>query len=203
MQLTAPQQRVLTLIHDWLRREGYPPTLRELAQHLGVCIGTIQTHLRALQRKGALERRPFQARGLCPTARAEGSPSATVREVPLRGNVAAGKPLRAEEPVEGVLPLPTAWATGEDLLCLRVCDDSMRPTMREGDDLLVRRQATVEHGAIAVASIEGEVTVKRVVLGGNGLTLQPDNEAFPTLRVHRRLGSVEIIGKAIGVYRKL
>jgi SOS-response transcriptional repressor LexA len=48
MQLTASQQRVLTLIHDWLRREGYPPTLRELAQHLGVCIGTIQTHLRAL-----------------------------------------------------------------------------------------------------------------------------------------------------------
>jgi repressor LexA len=117
--------------------------------------------------------------------------------------VAAGKPLLAAEHIEGLLPLPTAWATGEDIFCLRVRGESMLPTLSEGDYLLVRRQATVEHGAIAVASIEGEVTVKRVVLGGNGVTLKPDNDAFPALRVNRRLGRVEIIGKAIGVYRKL
>jgi repressor LexA len=203
MPLTAQQHRVLTVIQDQVRREGYPPTVRELAQHLGVAIGTVQAHLRALERKGALKRRPFQARGLCPTAHVERSGGDAVRDVPILGQVPAGTPLLAMENLEGVIPVSTAWATGEELFFVRVRGASMQPTLWEGDDLLVRRQAAVEHGAIAVALIEGEVVVKRVVRTGQRLTLQPDNDAFPPLTVHGRQRPVQILGQAMGVYRRL
>jgi repressor LexA len=79
----------------------------------------------------------------------------------------------------------------------------MVPTLHDGDYLLVRRQESVEHGTIAVALIEGEVTVKRVVPGGHDLILTPDNEAFPVLRVNVRQQTLRILGKAVGLYRKL
>lgn len=78
----------------------------------------------------------------------------------------------------------------------------MVPTLCEGDYLLVRRQESVENGAIAVILVEGEVTVKRALLSRHSLTLEPDNDAFPSLTVNLRPQTVQILGKAIGVYRK-
>jgi SOS-response transcriptional repressor LexA len=79
----------------------------------------------------------------------------------------------------------------------------MMPTLWDGDYLLIRRQAAVENDAIAVALIEGEVVVKRVVRTGHHLTLKPDNDAFPTRTVNLQQQTVQIVGKAVGVYRKL
>ena len=203
MSLTDRQRRVLDAIQDCLRRQGYPPTVRELAQHLGVSIGTVQAHLRALERKGVLKRRPFQARGLSLTAPEERSGGEAVRNVPILGSVAAGTPLLAVENLEGVLPVYTEWAKGEELFCVRVQGESMMPTLWDGDYLLIRRQAAVEHDAIAVALIEGEVVVKRVIRTGRYLTLKPDNDAFPTRTVNLQQQTVQILGKAVGVYRKL
>jgi repressor LexA len=203
MPLTNQQQRVLTVIQDQLRRQGYPPTVRELARHLGVSIGTVQAHLRALERKGALKRRPFQARGLYLTALVERSGADAVRDVPILGQVDAGTPLLAVQNIEGVIPLCTEWAKGEELFFVRVRGESMVPTLWEGDYLLVRRQEAVENEAIAVALIEGEVVVKRVVRTGHHLTLKPDNDAFPLLTVNLKQQTVQILGKAVGVYRKL
>ena len=112
MPLTDQQHRVLTAIQDQIRRQGYPPTVRELAQHLGVAVGTVQAHLRALERKGALKRRPFQARGLFPTAHIARSGGDAVRDVPILGRVAAGTPLLAVENLEGVILVCTACAKG-------------------------------------------------------------------------------------------
>jgi repressor LexA len=112
MPLTNQQHRVLTVIEDHVTRQGYPPTVRELAQQLGVAIGTVQTHLRALERKGALKRRPFQARGLCPTAHVERPGGDAVRDIPILGRVAAGTPLLAVENLDGVIPVSTEWAKG-------------------------------------------------------------------------------------------
>jgi repressor LexA len=203
MPLTDQQQRVLDAIQDRLRRQGYPPTVRELAQHLGVSIGTVQAHLRALERKGALKRRPFQARGLYLTAPEERSGGEAVRNIPIVGPVAAGTPLLAVENIEGVIPVHTDWAKGEELFCVRVKGESMMPTLWDGDYLLIRRQAAVENDAIAVALTEGEVVVKRVVRTGHHLTLKPDNDAFPTRTVNLKQQTVQILGKAVGVYRKL
>jgi repressor LexA len=203
MPLTEQQRRVLAAIQDCVRRQGYPPTVRELAQHFGVSIGTVQAHLRALERKGALKRRPFQARGLYLTAPVERSKDDAVRDIPILGQVAAGTPLLAVENIEGVMPVCTEWAKGEELFFVRVSGESMVPTLWDGDYLLVRRQASVENGAIAIALIAGEVTVKRVVRTGRRLTLKPDNDAFPPLIVQLQQQTVQILGKAVGVYRKL
>ena len=203
MSLTNRQRRVLDTIQDRLKRQGFPPIVRELAEHLGVSIGTVQAHLRALERKGALKRRPFQARGLYLTAPEERSGGEAVRNVPIVGSVAAGTPLLAVENIEGVIPVHTDWAKGEELFCVRVKGESMMPTLWDGDYLLIRRQATVENDAIAVALTEGEVVVKRVVRTGHHLTLKPDNDAFPTRTVNLKQQTVQILGKAVGVYRKL
>jgi len=203
MSLTDQQRRVLDTIQDCLKRQGFPPTVRELAEHLGVSIGTVQAHLRALERKGALKRRPFQARGLYLTAPVERSGGDAVRNVPILGPVAAGTPLLAVENIEGVIPVCTEWAKGEELFFVRVRGESMMPTLWDGDYLLMRRQAAVENEAIAVALIEGEVVVKRVVRTGHHLTLKPDNDAFPTRTVNLKQQTVQILGKAVGVYRKL
>jgi repressor LexA len=194
---------VLHAIQDGLRKQGYPPTVRELAQHLGVSIGTVQAHLRALERKGALKRRPFQARGLYLTAPVERSGGDAVRNVPILGPVAAGTPLLAVENLAGVIPVCTEWAQGEELVFVRVKGKSMMPTLWDGDYLLMRRQEAVENEAIAVALIEGEVVVKRVVRTGHHLTLKPDNDTFPTRTVNLKQQTVQILGKAVGVYRKL
>ena len=203
MSLTDQQRRVLNAIQDRLRRQGYPPTVRELAQHLGVSIGTVQSHLRALERKGALKRRPFQARGLYLMAPEERSEGKAVRNVPIVGLVPAGTPLVAVENIEGVIPVYTEWAKGEELFCVRVKGESMIPTLWDGDYLLIRRQAAVENGAIAVTLMEGEVVMKGVVRTGHHLTLTPDNDAFPTRTVNLKQQTVQILGKAVGVYRKL
>jgi repressor LexA len=203
MSLTHQQRRVLDAIQYRLRRQGYPPTVRELAQHLGVSIGTVQAHLRALERKGALKRRPFQARGLYLTAPEERSGGEAFRNAPIVGSVAAGTPLLAVETIEGVIPVHTEWAKGEELFCVRVKGESMMPTLWDGDYLLIRRQAAVENEAIAVAFMEGELVVKRVVRTSHHLTLKPDNDAFPTRTVNLRQQPVQILGKAVGVYRKL
>jgi repressor LexA len=107
------------------------------------------------------------------------------------------------ENIEGVLPVYTEWAKGEELFCVRVQGESMMPTLWDGDYLLIRRQAAVEHEAIAVVLMEGEVVVKRVVRTGHHLTLKPDNDAFPTRTVNLQQQTVQILGKAVGVYRKL
>jgi repressor LexA len=183
--------------------QGYPPTVRELAEHLGISIGTVQAHIRALERKGSLKRRPFQARGLYLPAPEERPEGEAVRNVPIVGSVAAGTPLLALENIQGVIPVYTEWAKGEDLFFVRVKGESMVPTLRDGDYLLIRRQAAVENDAIAVILIEGEVVVKRGVRTGHYLTLQPDNDAFPTRTVNLKQQTVQILGRAVGIYRKL
>jgi repressor LexA len=117
--------------------------------------------------------------------------------------VAAGTPLLAVENIEGVIPVHTEWAKGEELFCMRVKGESMMPTLLDGDYLLIRRQAAVEDEAIAVALMEGEVVVKRVVRTNHDLALKPDNDAFPTRTVNLQQQTVQILGKAVGVYRKL
>jgi SOS-response transcriptional repressor LexA len=107
------------------------------------------------------------------------------------------------ENIEGVIPVCTEWAKGEKLFFVRVRSESMMPTLWDGDYLLMRRQAAVENEAVAVTLIEGEVVVKSVVRTGHYLTLKPDNDAFPIRTVNLKQQTVQILGKAVGVYRKL
>lgn len=201
--LTARQLEVLDFIRRFVEDEGYPPTIREIAQHFAISIRAVQDHLAALEGKGCLKRSRLRARGL-EIERPPRHEEARVRDVPLVGRIAAGSPILAVENVEGTIPIASEWASGEDLFLLRVAGESMVPTLCDGDYVLVRCQPAVREGEIAVALLDGEVTVKRFHTIGGTVVLKPDNEAVEPITLAAGQGiQLRILGKVIGVYRRL
>jgi repressor LexA len=198
--LTDRQQAVLDFVEEFCVRQGYPPTVREVAAHFGVQPRAAADHLAALKRKGYLHREPGLSRGLALTARAPGP----VVEVPVLGRIAAGQPLLAGENVEDTLPLPRSWVRGEESFLLKVAGESMAPLILPGDLVMVRVQPRVARGEIAVALVDEEATLKRVYEEAGGLVLKGDNPSFTPLRFSsREAAEVRILGKVVGVYRNL
>jgi repressor LexA len=190
---TAKQKAVLALVEK-LGERGYPPSLRELAKGLKLS-GTraVEKHLAALERKGHL-RRGAGARSLELTQRV------SARRVPIVGRVAAGKPLLAEEHLEGTMTVDAEASRGGAFL-LRVKGESMKDAgILDGDLVLVRPQADAESGDIVVALLGDEATVKTLIKQKDRMTLQPANPAFRPLVV----GPGEpyaVAGKVVGVFR--
>jgi len=199
--LTEKQRVVLAFVEDFCRRQGYPPTVREVAAHFGVQPRAAADHLAALKKKGYLHREPGLSRGLSLASRLE---EQTV-EVPILGRIAAGQPLLAAEQVEDTLPLPRSWVPGEEAFLLRVSGDSMAPLLLPGDLVMVRVQPRVSRGEIAVVLVDEEATVKRVYEEAGGLVLRGDNPDFTPLRFppEEAAALVQILGKVVGVYRSL
>jgi repressor LexA len=199
--LTDKQQAVLTFVEDFCVRQGYPPTVREVAAHFAIQPRAAADHLEALKRKGHLRREPGLSRGLVLSLRGPGQ----VVEVPVLGRIAAGQPLLAEENVEDTLPLPRAWVRGEEVFLLKVSGESMAPLILPGDLVMVRVQPRVERGEIAVVLVAEEATLKRVFQEAGGLVLKGDNPDFTPLRFSAAevAEMVQILGKVVGVYRSL
>ncbi len=199
--LTEKQQAVLTFVEDFCVRQGYPPTVREVAAHFAIQPRAAADHLEALKRKGHLHREPGLSRGLVLSLRGPGQ----VVEVPVLGRIAAGQPLLAEENVEDTLPLPRAWVRGEEVFLLKVSGESMAPLILPGDLVMVRVQRQVERGEIAVVLVGEEATLKRVHQEAGGLVLKGDNPDFTPLRFSAAevAEMVQILGKVVGVYRSL
>jgi repressor LexA len=199
--LTDRQRLVLTFVEEFCRRQGYPPTVREVAAHFGVQPRAAADHLAALKRKGHLHREPGRSRGLSLVSRLEEQ----VVEVPILGRIAAGQPLLATEQVEDTLALPRAWVQGEEVFLLRVSGESMAPLLLPGDLVMVRVQPRVSRGEIAVVLVDEEATVKRVFEEAGGLVLKGDNPDFAPLRFAPAEAAelVQILGKVVGVYRSL
>ncbi len=199
--LTEKQRVVLAFVEDFCRRQGYPPTVREVAAHFGVQPRAAADHLAALKKKGYLHREPGLSRGLSLASRLE---EQTV-EVPILGRIAAGQPLLAAEQVEDTLALPRTWVQGEEVFLLRVSGDSMAPLLLPGDLVMVRVQPRVARGEIAVVLVDEEATVKRVYEEAGGLVLKGDNPHFTPLRFAPEEAAVlvQILGKVVGVYRSL
>jgi len=199
--LTEKQQAVLTFVEDFCVRQGYPPTVREVAAHFAIQPRAAADHLEALKRKGHLHREPGLSRGLVLSLRGPGQ----VVEVPVLGRIAAGQPLLAEENVEDTLPLPRAWVRGEEVFLLKVSGESMAPLILPGDLVMVRVQPRVERGEIAVVLVAEEATLKRVFQEAGGLVLKGDNPDFTPLRFSAAevAEMVQILGKVVGVYRSL
>lgn len=199
--LTEKQQAVLAFVEDFCERQGYPPTVREVAAHFAIQPRAAVDHLDALKRKGHLHREPGLSRGLVLSLRGPGQ----VVEVPVLGRIAAGQPLLAEENVEDTLPLPRAWVRGEEVFLLKVSGESMAPLILPGDLVMVRVQPRVERGEIAVVLVGEEATLKRVFQEAGGLVLKGDNPDFTPLRFSAAevAEMVQILGKVVGVYRSL
>jgi repressor LexA len=198
--LTERQQEVLAFVEEFCARQGYPPTVREVGTHFAIQPRAAADHLSALKRKGYLHREPGRSRGLALFPRTPGQ----VVEVPVLGRIAAGQPLLASENVEDTLPLPRSWVRGEEVFLLKVTGESMAPLILPGDLVMVRVQARVARGEIAVVLVEDEATLKRVYAETGGLVLKGDNPDFTPLRFSPAEASeVQILGKVVGIYRSL
>ena len=202
MKLSARQQEILEFIQDRVEQDGLPPTRAEINRHFGFSSpNAAQSHLHALERKGAIRINPRLARGIVPLVSDRGAPGET--GIPLIGRVAAGQPLLAIENREQMVDLDrTLFQPRPDYL-LRVTGDSMIDDgILDGDLLAVHRTPDARSGQIVVARINDEVTVKRLRRQGRGIVLQPANPAFDDIRVSPR-DDFTIEGLAVGVMRNL
>jgi len=208
-ELTARQRDVLNFIRAFTARHGVPPTVREIGEKFRVTPRAAFDHLRALERKGMLQRRTAPgrtARGLTLTEAAGGRANGPSISVPILGRIAAGQPLLAEENRDGDLPIaPGALpGRGEDLFALRVRGESMiNAHICDGDLVLVRRQDSAQLNDIVVALVESEsgdeATVKRFQRDGERVVLKPEHPTMAPIVVDPR--AVRIIGKVVGLLR--
>lgn len=199
--LTERQKEILAFITRQVEKEGFPPTLQEIARRFRFAsVNAVRDHLGALERKGYIRRKAGASRSLTLEAAAR-PPSGR----PLVGTVPAGTPVLAEENFEGYLDLNDYFGRGDGTFLLRVRGESMIGAgIHDGDIVVVRYQKEVGPGEIGVAFIDGEATVKRIFPEKDGsFRLQPENPDMGP--IHIRAGEEEfaIAGKVIGVIRRL
>ena len=194
------QQRILAFIEQEIAQKGYPPSVREIGDAVGLkSTSTVHGHLRRLEARGFLRRDAMKPRAMeVRNADAHARPSG-IQLVPLVGNVAAGSPILAEEYVEDQIPLPEALLGEGKHFILKVHGDSMiNAGIMDGDYVVVRQQNTANNGEIVVALIDGSATVKRYYRENGHFRLQPENNSM--LPIITR--TLDIAGKVVTVYRK-
>lgn len=223
--LTERQHRVLSFIDAQIRRNGFPPTIREIGRHLGIrSTNGVNDHLNALERKGFIKRQDHKSRtlvvikggkldGARPPRAATVEPISLAQdsliEVPLLGRVAAGQPILAEEDREDTVRISSFFlgrgARQEKIFALRVVGESMIDDgIHDGDFLFVKKQPTARSGEIVVAMIEGEATVKRFFPEGDRIRFQPANAQMEPIFVDKRaFKQTDVLGVVVGVYRRV
>lgn len=198
--LTPRQTQVLRLIQNRISESGMPPTRAEIAQELGFrSANAAEEHLRALQRKGVIDLIPGASRGI--------QLKDTIREqigLPLIGRVAAGRPILAEEHIEGRYQIDPELFQPKPHYLLKVTGMSMRDAgILDGDLVAVHRTPEVRNRQIVVARLENEVTVKRYRQDGSIAWLLPENSEFEPIRVNLKEEALIIEGIVVGVLRKV
>lgn len=205
--LTPRQQEILDFVSRSIREHGYPPTIREIGRAFGIrSPNGVNDHLKALQRKGFLNREDLKSRAITPTRLGEIQLTGTMVEVPLLGRVAAGLPLLAVENVEDRVMVDRFFLGSSDgVFALRVKGDSMiEDGIHDGDFLFVRKQPRADRGTVVVALIDGEATVKRFYPEGDRVRFQPANAAMLPIYVRASdFRETHILGVVVGVFRKL
>lgn len=207
-ELTARQRQVLDFIRTFSERHGVPPAVREIGERFGFTARAAFDHLRALERKGMLERRVTAKRASRTLVLAERRPTrrAGRSEIPLLGRIAAGVPITAVENREDSIPLGPEWlgARGQDVFALRVRGDSMIGAhIVDGDLVLVRAQPTANPNEIVAALLDGEATVKRFAPEKDRVVLKPEHPTMPPIVVEPGRKDFQILGKVIGVLRNV
>ncbi len=201
--LTAKQQNVYEYIRKRVGRIGYPPSVREIAQQFGISTRAAYDHLRAIEKKGHIRRDPMKPRAIeIVGSRDPSAPDAgEVVKVPLLGRVAAGLPILAEENIEEYMSFPVGMVKqGGNVFALEVSGDSMMEDgIMDGDYVLVREQPVAETGETVVAMLDDEATVKKFYRRNNRFELVP---AHPTMEPIIA-DEVSIVGKVVGVYRRM
>jgi repressor LexA len=200
--LTERQGEILRLIRDMTEASGFPPTRAEIAEKMGFrSVNAAEQHLRALERKGALEILQGASRGLRVREKSAAR-MGRLMDLPVVGRVAAGSPILAEEHLQGRYQVdPNLFTPRADYL-LRVRGLSMRDAgILEGDLLAVHRTSEARSGQVVVARLADEVTVKRFRRRGHAVQLLPENADFEPIEVDLRRDAFAIEGVAVGVIR--
>ncbi|HWI44320.1 MAG TPA: transcriptional repressor LexA [Nocardioides sp.] len=219
--LTPRQQRVLAHIKDSIEKRGYPPSMREIGQAVGLTSTSSVAHqLRTLEEKGYLKRDPNRPRALevfLPEVMAARKAMGSAEEssfdetgigdaapapanVPVVGRIAAGGPILAEERVEDIFPLPRQLVGDGQLFLLEVSGESMiEAAICDGDYVVIRQQPTAENGEIVAAMIDGEATVKTFQRKDGQVWLLPHNPAFDPIDGT----DATILGKVTAVLRRM
>jgi repressor LexA len=207
-ELTSRQREVLEFIRLFGERHGVPPTVREIGERFGFTARAAFDHLRALERKGVLERRVTAKRAsrtlVLPAHKGARRPESA--GIPVVGHIAAGTPITAVENHEDTIPLRPDWlgTGGQEVFALRVRGDSMiEAHIVDGDLVLVRKQDTAGSGEIVAAMVDGEATVKRLAREGSAVVLRPEHPTMKPIVVEPGRGDFRILGKVVGVVRQM
>ena len=204
--LTDRQRQILDLIRSTVAQRGYPPSVREIGDAVGLSSpSTVHSHLSSLAEAGFIRRDPTKPRAIEVVDDDDGAipiSRAAVRDVPLVGHIAAGSPILAEEDIEEVYPLPTELVGTDPVFMLRIRGDSMMDVgIYDRDYVVVQKQATANNGDIVAALVDGEeATVKRFERTDTGVVLRPENDAYEPMVFTK---DVEILGVVVAVLRRL
>ncbi len=195
-QISEKQQRILEFISEFITEHGYPPSVREIGQAMGLrSPSTVQSHLNILRDAGYLERTGHKTRAISLTTSAA---AASIPRVPILGKVTAGMPILAVEEIEGYFPYTGASGYGQ-YYALRIQGDSMIGAgIMDGDLIVVRQEQTARSGQIVVALLEDEATCKRLSLDGGQVWLMPENPDYQPID-----GSgCSLLGVVVAVHRE-
>src|SRR5688572_15748448 len=205
--LTARQQEIWGFLVEYVDRHGYPPTVREIGEEVGLASpSTVHAHLANLERVGLIKRDPSKPRAIELTGhRRVETAESDVPRLPLLGRVAAGSPLLAEENVEDVVAVPESIGRGADFLLTIHGDSMIEAGILDGDTIVVQRTDDARNGDVVVAlagddETADEATVKTFYRESDGrIRLQPENAALEPIYADH----VKILGKVVGVFRSL
>ena len=206
-KLTPKQEEILNFIKQEILAKGYPPSVREICEAVTLkSTSSVHAHLESLERKGYIRKDPTKPRTIEVVDDSFNVLRSEIISIPMIGRVAAGVPLLAEENIEGYFPIPAEFMPNNEAFILTVHGNSMvNIGILDGDMIIVERKSTASNGEIVVALVADEAssepaaTAKRFYKEDGYIRLQPENDTMEPLIVN----DCEIIGKVIGVYRKM
>jgi len=199
--LSKNQQLILDFLKDQIRAKGYPPSIREICDHVSLkSTSTVHSHLQTLEERGYIQRSRSKNRSI---EIKDDSFYAILRNtvnIPIVGKVTAGIPITAVENVDDFFPIPSSLASEDDCFMLKVVGDSMiEAGIHHNDLVLVRKQPDANNGEIVVAMIDDSATVKTFYREGRYVRLQPESPLFDAIVSDE----VVVLGKVIGLFRTL
>lgn len=197
-RLTPRQEKIFEFIKDEVRSKGYPPSVREIGEAVGLrSSSTVHAHLEKLEKKGYIRRDPTKPRAI--EVLENSVQDAYMVSLPVLGRVTAGQPILAQQNIEDFIDVPAQFVKpGASQFVLRVKGDSMvNAGILDGDLVLVRQQNQAENGEIVVALLEDEATVKKFFREDDTIRLQPENPAYAPIESP----DVVVLGKVMAVFR--
>ena len=200
-ELSAKQRQILEYMKAEVREKGYPPSVREICDAVGLkSTSTVHGHLSRLEKKGLIRRDPTKPRAIEILDSGFDAPQREFVNVPIVGNITAGTPILAVENIEDTFPIPVDYIHNDTVFMLRVKGESMiEAGIFDKDLVLVRQQPTADNGDIIVALIDGDYAPVKTFYKENGhIRLQPENSSMSPIIV----SDCAVLGKVIGLFRK-